>query len=81
MYDKTLNKLDRLGVSWDREKLKLRRMHELLDSTKKLNVTVSNTVLRKFKHEMSLRKEKLAFLMDKVYFITKHEKDVYNSLA
>ena len=37
--------------------------------------------MNRYKHEINMRREKLAFLMDKIYFISKHQKDVYNTLA
>ena len=81
VYDRTLDKLEKLGVAWDPKRLKLRGLKNMLDETHRLNSNLSNAVLSKFRLEMNLRREKLAFLMDKVYYIKKHEKEVYNSLA
>lgn len=38
-------------------------------------------MLNRFRHEIFKRREKLAFLMDKVYYIKKHEEDIYSTLA
>lgn len=81
VYDSTLEKLDKLGVSLPKKKLQKREMQTLLNETDQLNSTVSSMVMKKFHHEMIMRREKLAFLMDKVYYIRKHEKDVYSALA
>jgi hypothetical protein len=69
IYDKTMRRLDHLGVSWDPKDLERREIIKLLNDTEKLNGTVSEMILKRFKAEMTLRKEKLAFTLDKVYHL------------
>lgn len=38
-------------------------------------------ILKRFKHEMVLRKEKLAFALDKVYHIKHMDPSIYNDLV
>ena len=80
LYDSTIDKLNKLGISWDPKRLKHRQLLALLSDTESMNGTVSNAVLLRFKHEINLRRERLTFLMDKIYNIHKLEPDVYRHL-
>jgi hypothetical protein len=80
IYDRTLDKLDSLGVAWDPKKLKLRNMRRFLDETENINGTVSGKILKRFKVEMTLRKEKLAFALDKKYHLKKFDREIYQTL-
>jgi hypothetical protein len=42
-------------------------MMHMLNDIEKLNGTVSSMIIRRFNLEMTLRREKLAFAMDKKY--------------
>lgn len=72
--------LDKWGVSVDKKEGKKRAMAKLLDDTSGMNSALSKLLLNRFQHEMSQRKEKLAFMMDKIYYIRKLEPKVYESL-
>jgi hypothetical protein len=69
VYDRTINKLDKIGVAKNKDEIEKMKILELLNDTDKLNGTVSSMILKRFKHEMVLRKEKLAFALDKVYHL------------
>ena len=81
LYDRTINKMDRIGVSKTKEELEKREILELLNDTEKLNGTVSGMILKRFKHEMVLRKEKLAFALDKKYHLKHMDPSIYNDLV
>lgn len=69
--EKTLDKLDGMGIGWDPKKLKKRRLMLMLNDIERINDTVSSMVIRRFNMEMTLRREKLAFAMDKKYQLKK----------
>lgn len=81
VYDRTLLSMDKWGVSLDKKAHKRRTMAKLLDDTSTMNSTLSNLLLARFQHEMGQRKEKLAFMMDKIYYIRKLQPQVYESLV
>jgi len=67
VYDKTLDKMETMGVGWDPKKVKKRKLMNMLNDIEKLNGSVSSMVMNRFNLEMTLRREKLAFSMDKKY--------------
>ena len=79
--DKTLDKLDNLGVGWDPKALKKRKLMHMLNDIEKMNGSVSSMIIRRFNMEMTLRREKLAFAMDKKYHLRRFQPGVYNTLA
>ena len=81
VYDNTLDFLDKLGVQLDKKSLKRRALSNLLDDTNKLNNMVSSEVVTRFKKQLCLRKERLAFRMDKVFCVKNLQRDVYDTLA
>ena len=81
VYDKTLDKMETLGVGWDPKKIKKRKMMIMLNDIEKLNGSVSSMVMNRFNLEMTLRREKLAFSMDKKYNLKRFQPEVYKTLA
>ena len=81
LYDRTINKMDKIGVAKTEEEMEKREIIDLLNDTEKLNGTVSGMILKRFKHEMVLRKEKLAFALDKVYHLKHIDPSIYYDLA
>ena len=81
LYDRTINKLDKIGVAKSKDQIEKMKILELLNDTEKLNGTVSAMILKRFKHEMVLRKEKLAFALDKVYHIKHINPSIYQDLV
>jgi hypothetical protein len=79
--ERTLDKLDNLGVGWDPKTLKKRKLMLMLNDIEKMNGSVSNMIIRRFNLEMTLRREKLAFAMDKKYHLRRFQPGVYNTLA
>ena len=81
LYDRTINKMERIGVAKTKEEMEKREILDLLNDTEKLNGTVSGMILKRFKHEMVLRKEKLAFALDKVYHLKHINPSIYYDLV
>jgi hypothetical protein len=81
LFDRTINKMERIGVAKSKEEIEKRQILELLNDTEKLNGTVSGMILKRFKHEMVLRKEKLAFALDKVYHLKHINPSIYYDLV
>ncbi len=81
LCDKTLDKLDELGVGWDPKQVKKRKLMLMLNDIEKLNGSVSSMIIRRFNMEMTLRREKLAFAMDKKYHLKRFQPEVYRTLA
>ena len=63
--------LDELGVGWDPKQVKKRKLMHMLNDIEKLNGSVSSMIIRRFNMEMTLRRERLAFAMDKKYHLKK----------
>jgi hypothetical protein len=53
----------------------------MLDDTNKANSLVNEDVMVRFNKMLNLRKERMAFRMDKVYSVKGLEPDVYDYLA
>jgi hypothetical protein len=81
LYDRTINKMERIGVAKTKEEMEKREILYLLNDTEKLKGTVSGMILKRFKHEMVLRKEKLAFALDKVYHLKHINPSIYYDLV
>jgi len=81
LCDKTLDKLDELGVGWDPKQVKKRKLMHMLNDIEKLNGSVSSMIIRRFNMEMTLLRERLAFAMDKKYHLKKFQPEVYHNLA
>lgn len=80
-YDETIEIFDKLGVQWDKRRLKLRDLASLLEDTNNLNSLVNQEVMVRFNKMLNMRKERMAFRMDKVFSIRELSTDVYDYLA
>lgn len=67
-YDETIEIFDKLGVQWDKRRLRLRDLARLLEDTN-LNSLVNKEVMVRFNKMLNMRKERMAFRMDKVFSI------------
>lgn len=67
-------------MAWDPKRIKNRNMRRLLDETEHLNGAASGKILKRFQIEMTLRKEKLAFALDKKYHLKKFNPEIYRTL-
>lgn len=80
-YDETIEIFNKLGIKWDKRRLKLRDLANLLEDTNKLNSLVNQEVMIRFNKMLNMRKERMAFRMDKVFSIRELSTEVYDYLA
>ncbi len=80
-FSTQLKVLDKLGVSQTKKVVQRKELRQLLEDTSSMSSVMSNMKFKRFKEEMLQRKQTLAFKMQKIYFLKRHSRKVYEQLS